>query len=106
MNLYLLYIDFQKKLVVSPILKLVKFKYRNPQLKAAHLIEFLKKILLKTIIIDRLGKRLRFLNLYLSVEEKYWDPLKREKKYFMGCIYWDTPDKILRKEVKFQENIK
>jgi hypothetical protein len=77
-------------------------KYRKPPLKEAHRIEFLKKILLKTMVLDRLGKRFRFLNLDLSVEEKYLAPLKQEKKYFMEWIHWDTPDKILRKEVKFQ----
>jgi len=68
--------------VVSPILKLVK--YRNPPLKAAHLIELLKKILCKNMLIDRFGKRFLFLNLDLNVEEKYWSPLKQEKKIFYG----------------------
>jgi hypothetical protein len=41
-----------KELVVSPNLDLVKYKKLPLKLKAPHRIEFLKKILLKTIIIE------------------------------------------------------
>jgi len=39
MSLPLLFIDFDKEEIVSPILNLIK--YRKPPLKAAHLIELL-----------------------------------------------------------------
>jgi len=41
-----------KELVVSPNLNLVKYKKLLLKLKAPHRIEFLKKILLKTIIVE------------------------------------------------------